>query len=83
MAVAVAGDRERVDREYLIAGRAQRLHPQAAVGFDADHHLGGVLSVGGHQLVEPTDAGKTLREPAHRQPGTVGIHHVDVVVGSA
>ncbi len=43
MAVAIAGHCQRVDREHLIAGRAQRPHPQAAIGFDTDHHLAGFL----------------------------------------
>ena len=61
MAVAVAGHGQRVDREHLVPGRTQGLHPQAAIGFDADHHLAGLLGVGSHQLVEPTDAGKPFR----------------------
>ena len=60
VAVAVAGHRQRVDRIHLIAGRAQRRHPQAAIGFDADHHLIGFLGVGGDQLVQPPDAGQSF-----------------------
>jgi hypothetical protein len=56
MAVAITGHRQRVDRIHLIPGRTQGLHPQAATGFDADHHLAGFFGVGGHQLVEPSDA---------------------------
>ena len=41
MAVTVAGDRQRVDREHLIPGRTERLDPQAAIGFDTDHHMTG------------------------------------------
>ena len=37
--IPVTGGRERVDREDLIAGRAQRTHPRATVGFDAHHNL--------------------------------------------
>ena len=51
MAVAIAGDGERVGRVHPVPGRAQRLYPQAAIRFDADHHLAGFLDVGGHQLV--------------------------------
>jgi hypothetical protein len=43
-----------------VPGRTQGLHPQAAIGFDADHHLAGLLGVGTHQLVEPTDAPRVL-----------------------
>ena len=60
VAVAVAGHRQRVDRIHLIAGRGQRLDPQAAVGFDPDHHLVGFFGVAADQLVEPADAGKSL-----------------------
>ena len=56
MSLAVAGDGQRVDRIHLIPGRTQGLHPQAAVGFDADHHLAGLFGVGTHQLVEPANA---------------------------
>jgi hypothetical protein len=51
VAVAIAGHRQRVDREHLIAGRDQCPHPQAPVGFNADDHLIGLLGVGGDQLV--------------------------------
>ena len=60
VAVAVVGHRQRVDPIHLIAGRGQRPHPQAAVGFDADHHLFGFLSVCGDQLVQRADAGQSL-----------------------
>ena len=80
MAVAVVGHRQRVDRIHPIAGRTQRPHPQAAVGFDADHHLAGLLDVGGHQLVEPSNARKSFGQPTRRQPRPVSIHQVNVVV---
>jgi hypothetical protein len=51
VAVAVPGHRQRVDRIHLIAGGDQRSHPQAAVGFDPNHHLIGILSMRGDQLV--------------------------------
>jgi hypothetical protein len=60
VAVAVVGHRQRVDRIYLIAGGGQRPHPQAAVGFDADHRLFGFLSVRRDQLVQLPDAGQSL-----------------------
>ena len=60
VAVAVARRRQRVDREYLIISRGQRIHPQASVGFDADHHLGGVLGMLGDQLVQPPDPGQAF-----------------------
>ena len=64
VAVAVAGHGQRVDRIHLVPGRTQRLHPQAAIGFDADHHLAGFLGVGSHQLVETADARRVLRGAA-------------------
>lgn len=80
MAVAVAGHRERVDGEHLVTGSGQRFDPQAAVGFDADHHLVRFVGVGGHQFVEPTDPGKSLREPTRCQRDPVGVHQMYVVV---
>src|SRR5690606_25584451 len=58
----------------------QRFYPQAAVGFDADHHLGGCLGVGRHQVAEPADPGKSLGEPPRGQLGPLGIHQMNVVV---
>jgi hypothetical protein len=40
-AVAIACHGERVDHIHPLPGRTQGLHPQAAIGFDADHHLAG------------------------------------------
>ena len=51
--VAITGDRERVDRIHLIAGRDQRLYPQATIGLDSDHHLCGVVSVIGDGAEAP------------------------------
>ena len=56
VAVAVAGRRQRVDREHLIARRGQRPHPQAAIGFNADHHAFGFLNIGCNQLMQLSDA---------------------------
>jgi hypothetical protein len=80
MAVAVAGHGERVDRIHLVPGRAQGLHPQAAIGFDADHHLAGFCDMGGHQLVEPANARESFGQPPRRQARPVSVHHVNVVV---
>jgi hypothetical protein len=34
----VTGRGQRIDREHLVAGREQRLHPRTAVGLDPDDH---------------------------------------------
>jgi hypothetical protein len=60
VAVAVAGGGHRVDGVHPVAGRHQRSDPQAAVGFDADYDLVGFLGVAGQELMELTDAGKSL-----------------------
>ncbi|KXX58247.1 hypothetical protein AZG88_46200 [Rhodococcus sp. LB1] len=71
-------DREWVDRVHLVSGRRQRLHPQAAVGFDADHDLPCLFGVGGYQFVQFTDAGQPVRQPTRRQPPVDVIHQVHV-----
>ena len=38
MPFPIAGDRHRVDRMNLVAGREQGLHPHTAVGLDPDPH---------------------------------------------
>ena len=58
VAVAVVGHRQRVDRKQLVAGGGQRPHPQATIGFDADHHLIGVLEVLCNQLMQLSDPGQ-------------------------
>src|SRR6185437_12367601 len=70
VAVAVVGHRQRVDRIHLITGGAQRPHPWAAVGFDADHHLFRVLDVRGDQLVQLPDPSQPSgsRRDASRLP---------------
>ena len=80
VAVAVAGDREGVDRVDLIAGGGQRLHPQAAVGFDADHDLTCLFGVAGYQFVQLPDAGQPLGEPPRCQPSPGLVHQMDIVM---
>jgi hypothetical protein len=41
----VARDRQRIDREHLVAGGEQRLHPRAAVGLDPDHDLSRLIEL--------------------------------------
>ncbi len=81
VAVAVTTHRHRVDRIHLIPRSRQGIHPQATVCFDTHHHLGGVVSMSGHQGMEPTNAFQTLREATAHQPSPRLIHHIDVVVG--
>jgi len=57
-------DREGVDRVHLVPGRRQRLHPQVAVAFDADHDLPWLFGVGGYQFVQFTDAGRRPVSPS-------------------
>jgi hypothetical protein len=44
-ALPIPGDLQRIDRIDLIARRDQRLHPRAAVGLDAEHHVSGILII--------------------------------------
>lgn len=39
MAFPIPCHLQRVDREYPIAGRQQRLHPRPSLGLDSDQHL--------------------------------------------
>jgi hypothetical protein len=80
MAVAVAGHRQRVDRIHLIASRGQRPHPQPTIGFDADHHLIGFLSMLSDQLVQLADTGQPLRQAPRTQPLTGLIHQIHIVM---
>ena len=80
VAVAVAGHRHRIDRKHLIARRAQRRHPQATVGFNADRRLVGFVGMLGDQLVQLPDTSQPLRQPARRQTVPGLIHHIKVVM---
>ena len=80
MAVAVAGCRERVDREHLVSGGGQGIHPQSAVGFDADDHLGGFGGMLGDQFVQPSDPGQSFGQPPRRQPVAGVVHQIYVVM---
>jgi len=78
--VPVAGHHQRIDRIHPIARRGQRVHPQAAIGLDPDHHLVRLLDVPSHQLVQPADPGQPLRQPPRGQPGPGRVHQVHVVM---
>ncbi len=78
--VAVTRDRERVDRVHLIAGRDQRLDPQAAIGLDADHHLSGFISVIGDELMERANPRKSLRQSSSRELLAALVHQMNVVM---
>lgn len=66
VAVAVAAGGQRVDRIYLIAGRDQRAHEQAAVGLGPDHDLGRVGDQAGQQLMQDGQPGQPLSHPRRR-----------------
>ena len=83
MALPVAGHRQRVDGVDLIAGGHQGGHPQASVGLDAHHHLGGFPRELGEQLVQGAHGGHALGESALGQHGALFVkdHHVVVDLG--
>lgn len=60
VAVAVTGGGHRVDRIHLVAGPDESSDPQAAVSFDADHDLVGIVGVAGQEMMELAYAGKSL-----------------------
>ena len=80
MAIAVAGHRQRVDREHLIASRAQRPHPQATIGFNPDDHLIGFLHMRRDQLMQLPDPGQSFGQPPRRQPLTALVHQIHIVM---
>jgi hypothetical protein len=84
MTFAVPRRRQRVDREHLIAGREQRLHPRAAVGLDPDHHLirfGVDRQMLSQQRVQLPDPRDTLRQPATDQPAPGLVLDLHIVMG--
>jgi hypothetical protein len=80
--LAVTSNLQRIDREYPVARRDQRDHPWTAIGFDADHHLVGLViaQVMSDQFVKLGDAGQSLREAGLGQPPSRLVLHLDVVV---
>jgi hypothetical protein len=60
VAIPIATDRQRVDREHSIAGSDQGLDPHASLGLDPHHHLGGIVGVFSEHRVEPGDAVEAL-----------------------
>jgi len=88
--LSVAGGRQRVDREHLVASCAQGGHPRAAVGLNADNDLGSDFlrwqvsprrrSRFGHQRMQPGDAFQALSQPSPSHPSTFVVHELDVVV---
>jgi hypothetical protein len=80
MAIAVASQRQRINREQLIARRDQRSHPQPTIGFNADHHLLRLISMPRDQLVQLADAGQSFGQSPRRQPLTRLIHQIHIVM---
>jgi hypothetical protein len=66
MAVAVAADRQWVDRIDLVASGHQGADEQATVGLGPDHHLGRILHLAGQQLMHQPQPGQPLRHPPSR-----------------
>jgi hypothetical protein len=80
VAVAIAGHRQRVDREHLVAGCGQRPHPRATIGFNADHHLIGILGMGRDQLMQLPYARQPLGQPPRPQPPPGLIQQIHIVM---
>ena len=79
----VPGHLARVDRVDGITGRAQRRHPQAAVGLDADRHLSALGVRPGElagQRVQAGDPGDPFRQPRPCQHPALLVLHLDVVM---
>jgi hypothetical protein len=72
---------------HLIAGRDQRLHPQAPVTLDRDLHLTRITvlpQVPGDQLMQGGDPRRALRQPpgSRLPPSLVLDLHIMVVLGA-
>ena len=83
MPLPVPGHLPRVDRVDGIASRAQRRHPQAAVGLDADRHLSGLgvqISELADQRVQAGDPGNPFRQPRPCQHPARLVLQLDVVM---
>jgi hypothetical protein len=79
--VPIAGYRQRVDREYLAAGRAQARHEQAAAGFDGDRDwLLAAFAGGDEQLQQCGEPGGVVADAAFGDQVAVGVDQGDVVV---
>jgi hypothetical protein len=86
----IARGRKRVDREDLVAGRAQRGHPRTPVGLDPHHHLSDRLFRGqlrpgrgrvvSDQRMQPGDAIHALRQPGPDQPPTIFTFDLNFMV---
>ena len=79
----VPGHLPRINRVNPIPGRAQRHDPQAPVGLDADHHLGGLgirLGELADQRVQPGDPGDPFRQPRPGQHPAPLVLQLDVVM---
>ena len=86
----VTGHRHRVDREHLVPGRDQRLHPLPAVGLDPNlHSPGRIVSlkrtplVGNElrdQRMQPSDSVQPFGYPSTGQPAALLIDDLHIVV---
>ncbi len=72
----------RVQPIHLVPGRNQRLHPQAPVSLDRDHHLARVtvVQVLADQLVQPGDPGDPLGQPPGGQLAALLVLDLHIVV---
>jgi hypothetical protein len=80
MPVAVAADRQRVDRIHLVAGGQQRTHQQPPVGLDADNHLTGILGMPGEQVVQLGHPAQPIGDATLGQHRALLIQQAHVVV---
>jgi hypothetical protein len=80
VSVAIARDRERVDRVQLIARREESLHPQATIRFNADHDLVRIFRMVGDELVEGADTHKPLGQSPSRDLLACLVHQMNVVM---
>jgi hypothetical protein len=73
--------RQRVDREQLVAGRAQRHHQQPLRRLDRHRdRLLAAFGVFGQQLEHLTEAGRALRDAPPGHQHTLVVDQRDVVV---
>jgi hypothetical protein len=83
MTLSISSDLHRVDRIHLIPGGSQSRHPRSPIGFDTDHHIGGlgilIKMISDHRM-QFRDTRDTLRKPPANQATARLVHHLHIVV---